>query len=158
MGYDELIESIDKHSGITMFDYAGWAKENAPDIGLTESNIIKHILDMALSDTSAWYAKDVNGERIHFGDEVRIEDEPDICIVEGFRLDYGVLKAILANKRVKHKGYATRCNFIEKVKPDSRQSLIEEIADWGYSKDDPDTIEKVEAWLERYDHIKEVEE
>lgn len=140
MNYQELIESIDKHSGFSgeVFNSIVWAHENAPDIhAFDDIGVIKRIIDIALADPKAWYIYDMNGERVHIGDEII---DGDGCKEKVTELGDGY---VYTDEEV------YRSANIKKVIPDTREKIIEDMIAEGLSR------EAAEEYMSR---IKAVEE
>lgn len=146
MNYSELIESIDDCSGVSgkVFDEYKWARTYWKETD-ESTDIIKHIIDIALSDPKAWYVLGKNGEKIHFGDKVKRNDGVYVGAVQGLDMTYG--EPFLWVSDSEFNVCAKTCTKINK---DTRKTIINEMME-----DFDITKECADAWIERIKAVKE---
>ena len=166
--YDELVESIKDKSKCSIFAHVNWSSKYLGEPIYNESEVVIKIARLAYmlgkaevkqsvfgrelsdayneeyergfndaaKDPKAWYVLDKNGEQVHIGDAISLSNG--------------------AVKKIKALGYGGGCSTnttwidlskCEKVKTDTREKIIEDLAACFVPKEDGESPKQLADWF-----------
>lgn len=97
--------------------------------------------EAAAEDPKAWYVLDKNGEKVHIGDTVK--NRHDVKEITG-----------LGNNELFAPWWSgSPASSFEKIIPDTREKIIEELADWGYNSDCEESRKIAEKFVSRIEAL-----